>query len=300
MNLVKQCVFSTWYLASLPLRRQAAIMRSRLQTEPVRALFYHRVADKVPNAWTLSTRAFTQQIDWLRKRFDVVSLAEARHRIAHGRNHVPTACITFDDGYAENCQFALPLLLRLRLPFTYFVSTRHVLENRPFPHDIQAGHSLEPNSIAQIRQLAAAGVEIGGHTRNHISLGGPLTREELVDEIVGCKNDLEQIISRHVPYFAFPYGQPKDLSTEAFRIAYEAGFDGVCSAYGGYNFPGLDPFHIRRFHADPQFVRFKNWLTIDPRKLSQHEAFDAGDYRNSSTRSNGQRETIEPVVIGAD
>ena len=43
----------------------------------------------------------------------------------------------------------------------------------------------------------------------------------------------------------------------AFRVAYEAGYDGVCSAYGGYNFPGDDPFHLRRIHADPEFIRLQ-------------------------------------------
>ena len=64
-------------------------------------------------------------------------------------------------------------------------------------------------------------------------------------------------------------------------MAYEAGYRGVCSAYGGYNFPGDDPFHLKRFHADEQFIRFKNWMTIDPRKLRMHEDFDPGDYRDA-------------------
>ena len=53
--------------------------------------------------------------------------------------------------------------------------------------------------------------------------------------------------------------------------ALEAGFDGVCSAYGGYNFPGDDPFHLRRIHGDPETIRLKNWLTLDPRKLHTGE-----------------------------
>ena len=40
----------------------------------------------------------------------------------------------------------------------------------------------------------------------------------------------------------------------------------VCSAYGDYNFPGDDPFHIRRIHVD-DMLRLKNWGTIDPRRL---------------------------------
>ena len=56
----------------------------------------------------------------------------------------------------------------------------------------------------------------------------------------------------------------------------------MCSAYGGYNFPGDDPFHLRRFHADPEFIRFNNWMTVDPRKLRMHRDFDPGDYRTNS------------------
>jgi len=73
----------------------------------------------------------------------------------------------------------------------------------------------------------------------------------------------------------------ENLSNAAFRVAVEAGLAGVCSAYGGYNFPGDDAFHLRRFHADCEFVRFKNWLTIDPRKLRMQTDFDPGDYRAS-------------------
>ncbi len=106
-----------------------------------------------------------------------------------------------------------------------------------------------------------------------------LSCDELVDEIVGSKRELETGLDREVRYFAFPYGLHANMSTDAFRVAYEAGFAGVCSAYGGYNFPGDDAFHLRRFHADPEFVRFKNWMTVDPRKVRGQSDFDPGNYR---------------------
>jgi peptidoglycan/xylan/chitin deacetylase (PgdA/CDA1 family) len=130
--------------------------------------------------------------------------------------------------------------------------------------------------------LAEAGVEIGAHTRRHVDLGARLSPDELRDEIVGCKWELEHAIGRDVRYFAFPYGLHANLSTAAFRAAYAAGYRGVCSAYGGYNFPGDDSFHLRRFHADPEFIRFKNWLTLDPRKMRKHRDFDPGDYRSAA------------------
>jgi peptidoglycan/xylan/chitin deacetylase (PgdA/CDA1 family) len=149
----------------------------------------------------------------------------------------------------------------------------------PFPHDVEAGYSLPPNTLQQLRDLAEAGVEIGAHARNHLHLGGGLPGNTLVDEIVGAKHDLESVLHREIRYFAFPFGQRADLSTEAFQIAYSAGFQGVCSAYGDYNFPGDDWFHLRRIHADPELIRMKNWLTIDPRKLRGDKPFEAGEYR---------------------
>jgi peptidoglycan/xylan/chitin deacetylase (PgdA/CDA1 family) len=272
MNPLKQLALTGYYGATLTARRRAAARRAAQQCEPVQILFYHRVAEEHPNDWTMSTRAFAAQINWLRSRFDLVSMAEAQARIAAGRNQRPTVCITFDDGYAENMRFAVPLLLRHGIPFTYFVATDYVLGGRPFPHDVGRGVPLAPNTLDQLRELAAAGVEIGGHTRTHADVAN-LSADQLVHEIAGCKHELEDALDLSVRYLAFPYGQRGNLSTEAFEVAREAGYDGVCSAYGGYNFPGDDAFHLRRIHADPELVRLKNWLTVDPRKVRNQRDF---------------------------
>ena len=291
MNLVKQLALWGYYAASQPARRRAEVDRAARQTEPVRVLFYHRVADRYPNAWTMPTRVFAAQVRWLKERFDIVSLAEAQERIAAGRNRWPTACITFDDGYAENLKFAIPLLVSEGIPFTYFVSTNQVLRGDAFPHDVAAGLPLPPNTVEQLRELAAAGVEIGAHSRSHADLGAGLPRQRLLDEIVGSKCELEAALERQINYFSFPTGLIENLSAEAFRIACQAGYRGVCSAYGGYNLPGDDPFHLRRIHADVELVRFKNWLTIDPRKLRRHTDFDPGDYRGAKPAA-----ALEPAI----
>ncbi len=281
IDTCKSQLLGLYYLATLPQRRWATLDRTRQKTVPAMVLFYHRVADSHPNGWTISTVRFRRQIAWLRERFDIVSLEELQRRIAAGVNDRPTACITFDDGYADNCRIALPWLMDEKIPFTYFVSTLHMQLGKPFSHDIAAGRPLPPNSIEQIQELAAAGVELGAHTRTHADLGKLQSQQQLRDEIVGSKEDLEAILGQPVRYFAFPFGLPENMSTAAFRIAYQAGFQGVCSAYGGYNHPGDDPFHIRRIHGDPQWSRFCNWLTIDPRKLNEGLQFKPGEYRNS-------------------
>jgi peptidoglycan/xylan/chitin deacetylase (PgdA/CDA1 family) len=285
MPSLREIALASYYVATRGTRRRAAAERAAQFREPVRILFYHRVADHSPNPWTMSCKSFARQMEWLRTRYDLVTLAEAQSRIASGRNSRPTACITFDDGYSENHLFAIPLLLKNHIPFTYFVATDFITRGVPFPHDAALGRPLAVNTWTQLRELAAAGIEIGAHTRTHADLGPDLHDDEIVDEVVGSKHELERGLDRSVHYFAFPYGQHKNLSASAFRIAAHAGFDGVCSAYGGYNFPGDDAFHLRRFHADEQFIRFMNWMTVDRRKLRLHTDFDPGDYQQSTATS---------------
>ena len=282
MKSWKQLALGTYYLATLSERRRAAVVRAASHCEPVQVLFYHRVADTHPNDWTIGTEAFVCQMKWLLERFDIVGLGEAQQRIASGKNRWPTACITFDDGYHDNCHTAIPWLIDNDIPFTYFVSTDHVLAGKPFPHDVRAGLELRPNDLDDLKSLSAAGVEIGAHSRSHANIAGPLRDGQLEDEIAGSKHELERALGIDVRYFAFPFGMPENLSPEAFRVAWNCGYRGVCSAYGGYNFPGDDSFHLRRIHGDPEMTRFVNWLTVDPRKLRSPIHFDPGNYAQTS------------------
>jgi len=261
----KRLGLSAYYHSMLPWRALAAARAQAADRSPVMVLFYHRVADHTPNAWTISRAGFAGHMAWLRKHFDLVSLDEAQRRVRDG-NHRPGVCITFDDGYGENLDYALPLLMAEGIPCTYFVATRHVLEGIPFPHDVALGKPLRPNTRGELRDLAAAGVEIAAHTRSHADLGLIRDREQLMDEVVECKHELETALDWPVRFFSFPYGLHANLSSEAFAMARDAGYHAVCSAYGGYNFPGDDSFHLQRIHADNDLIRLKNWLTVDPRK----------------------------------
>jgi len=280
LDSCKPPMHGLYYLATLPQRKSAAAKLRSNQRVPVMVLFYHRVADEHPNGWTISTEAFRRQMEWLAERFDVVSLREAQSRISSEKNDRPTVAITFDDGYSDNCATAIPYLLERQLPFTYFVTTENVTKGQPFSHDVERGCPLAPNSIDELREMAAAGVEIGAHTITHPDLGSITDDEVLYREIVEPKRELESLLECPVRYFAFPFGLPENMSTTAFEMAFQAGYWGVCSAYGGYNLPGEDSFHLQRIHGDPEWARFRNWLTVDPRKLKQKRLFQPGDYRS--------------------
>jgi peptidoglycan/xylan/chitin deacetylase (PgdA/CDA1 family) len=267
MPLWKQLLLSLYYDATCPLRawnRRRWALQGRL---PAIVLFWHRIADDRANAWTMSNSLFVRQIRWLQKRFTFVSLEEAQRRIRAGCNREPCISITFDDGYADNCRQAVPWLIENRIPFTYFVTLQNILTGEPFPDDLAMGLPLAPNNLEQLRTMASAGVEIGAHTFTHADLGAISDRQVLHHEVIAAREELQKALDRPVRYFAVPYGLHANLSRVVFALSETAGYAGVCSAYGGYNFPGDDPFHLQRIPADDAMIRLKNWVTIDPRKL---------------------------------
>jgi peptidoglycan/xylan/chitin deacetylase (PgdA/CDA1 family) len=231
---------------------------------PISILFYHRVAEDM-NPWTIRFKDFERQIDWLQDHFEFVSLADAQERLANGFNDEPCVSMTFDDGYAENCMQAIPLLLERRIPFTYFVTWQNVRDQIPFPHDVARGRPLPVNTVDSIRALAEMDVEIGSHTMTHPDIAKLSDPADLQREIVESKAQIEAAIGKPVRYFAFPYGLKRNLTSAAFELGRRAGYRGLCSAYGGYNHVGANPFHLQRFHGDPDLEYLKTWLDFDPR-----------------------------------
>jgi len=268
MKTIIEFAIEAYRVSTGPIRQQRESNLRRDGKMPLSVLFYHRIADSHPNDWTMTTSQFGAQIDWMGENAKFVSLEEIQQRIEAGHNESKCVHITFDDGYAENCDFAIPLLIERQIPFTYFVSLDFIQTGRAFPHDAAAGQPLTPNSIEQIKEMAAAGIEIGAHTRNHPDLGKVTDPETLFDEVVTSTRELAELIEQPVRYFAFPFGLPENLNGDVFDLLAEEGLLGVCSAFGAYNFPSQDPFHIRRIHGDPEIARLKNWLSLDPRKLN--------------------------------
>ncbi|MCX7669270.1 MAG: polysaccharide deacetylase family protein, partial [Anaerolineae bacterium] len=229
-------------------------------------LTYHRVADDRATPWTMSNRMFARQIEWLAPRFDLVSMEEAQRRLRAGDNDRTAVCITFDDGYADNCQAAIPLLVRRQIPCAYFVTLGNVLDGAPFDHDLKLGRPAQPNTVEQLRAMADAGIEIGSHGYEHVDMGRIADPREIQRQVLVSGLRIGKLLGRTVRYFAFPFGHGEHLSPAAVAAARQAGYEGVCSCSGGYNFPGQDPFLLARIPMDDSMSFLKNCVTVDPRK----------------------------------
>ncbi|MES2015529.1 MAG: polysaccharide deacetylase family protein [Pseudomonadota bacterium] len=92
---------------------------------PLSILIYRRVRAE-PDALfpdSVDARRFAQHLRLLRRWFQVLPLAQAARRLRERTLPSRAACITFDGGYAEYADVALPLLQRFGLPATFFVAT---------------------------------------------------------------------------------------------------------------------------------------------------------------------------------
>lgn len=267
MNRWKRYLLPLYYYTTWPIRQGYAWIAACQGRCPIAVVVFHRVADDGATPWTCPTKVFRRHIQWLAQHFELISLAEVQRRLQQQRSHRPAVHITFDDGYADNCRFALPWLLEQKIPCTYFVTVEQIRTGRPFPHDQALGYGFAPHRPEELRRLAEAGLEIGCHSYTHRNLGPLRDPAALQKEIVQARCELEQIVGGPVRYFAFPFGHPEHLNPEAFAWLWRAGYQAACSAYGVYNLPGRDPFHIRRIPADGSLPRLKNHLFFDPRKF---------------------------------
>lgn len=220
-----------------------AVLRARRPGAPV--LCYHdvRATDSTSGdpGLHLPLAHFIAQMEWLAARFAVVPLAELRVRQRQGRSLKGLAVVTFDDGYTGVLDHAIPVMTRLRIPCTIFVTGQAPAHPAPFWWDWPALSSIAtdpayrerllvewrgdreriaqamavttwdapadclPADWAALRRARSDLVEIGAHTMSHRNLV-VLSDTELREELVGCADAIEAGVGVRPQSFAYPYG----------------------------------------------------------------------------------------------
>lgn len=102
-----------------------SLLASALSGGRLLVLIFHRVLESPDplRGGEVDTATFRWQMQLLREHFNVLPLDQAIDGIADGSLPRRAACITFDDGYADNVSLALPILKELGLPATFFIAT---------------------------------------------------------------------------------------------------------------------------------------------------------------------------------
>lgn len=189
---------------------------------------------------------FAQQMRWLRgSGRRLVSLDElADHMDRQTPLEDGTVAVTFDDGFDVTVRNAVPVLAKFGVPATMFLlsdrfgASNDWMEGRGFPR-------RPILSDAAARDLLAAGVAVGSHTRTHPRLP-EIEGEQIDDEIRGSKVSLEDRMGRAVDHFAYPYGRYDERARQAVQ---RAGYRTACSTRSGFNRLGEDRFTLRRIEV---------------------------------------------------
>ena len=168
-----------------------------------------------------------------------VSLRELLHARDEGRARGLVG-LTFDDGYADFLEHAVPLLEKHRMTGTLYV----VAGRMGGANDWDDGPRLPIMDADQVRAVAAAGHEVGSHTMTHPRLAGA-EPADLAREVTQSRRVLEEVLQAEVPGFCYPYGSYDAVAAEAVRAA---GYDHACVT-GDYD-PG-DRFTLPRCYVAP-------------------------------------------------
>lgn len=123
------------------------------------------------------------------------------------------AALTFDDGYADNLEHGVPALASEGA-----VGTVYVVVSQIGKGDGRFAGAARMLTLAELRDLQAAGWEIGSHTLTHPRLCD-LDRASQRREIVDSKARLEDLIGTPVRSLAYPYGLYGETT---LRLAEEA------------------------------------------------------------------------------
>ncbi|MEU6528918.1 polysaccharide deacetylase family protein [Streptomyces sp. NPDC046928] len=212
-------------------------------TGSVPILMYHAVADAPAaaiRALSVTPAAFAGQMDVLAERaFTPVTPA----RLAQAWRGGPAlprrpVLITFDDGYHGVHRHALPVLRRHGFPAGVFVTTGWLRG----PHEIHEAALDTMLDWDEVGELAAAGLEIGGHSHTHPQLD-QLPDDRLSYEVERCREIISHRIGSSPTSFAYPYGYSDRRVRRAVR---GAGFTQSLAVGNALADPGQGPFALRR------------------------------------------------------
>ena len=229
----------------------------------VPVFLYHSVADDAPPwlaPFTVSPRTFAEHLDMIADSgLEVIPLRQLVAALRGGPPPPPrSAVLTFDDGYADFASTVAPLLAARGLPATLYVTTG-ALRGAERPSGGAPFPSMETLSWAQVAELDAAGVEIGGHTMTHPQLD-TLPLKSVRQEVTGCKRQIEDALGHPVDSFAYPHG----YSSRAVRaVVREAGWTSGAAirAASAFSSEGDDPLRFARLmvRADTGRADFALW-----------------------------------------
>lgn len=175
-------------------KKPMAMVYNQFDT-PIVILLYHRCAvlETDPQLLAVTPENFAHQVKWLKERYPILRFDEPWDSVRE-----PSVVLTFDDGYWDNYAYAVPILERLQVPATIFVSTERIGTGKePWCDDVERIVLLNDNLLGakihlDLRKQGEMNVFIADedvrrdlyyHVHDAVRLMQPSEREEVLTEI---------------------------------------------------------------------------------------------------------------------
>ena len=219
------------------------------QTLTVPILLYHHISeDQTGNRYYVSPTVFETQMKWLSDHhYQAITTSQLADVIVYG-GQIPErpVVITFDDGDQDVVTNALPILQKYG-----FIATDYIIVSWVGATGYVTGD--------QIKQLSAAGWEIGSHTMSHIDL----TKKEdsLAYEIRNSLVELEKDYGVKVRSLSYPFGVIDDkIVTYTSHAGYSSAVGlGTDVKQGLSDIFYLTRMEVRQEYSMDQFIALLPW-----------------------------------------
>ena len=219
-------------------------------------LNYHQVEPKDGNPLTLWPEQFEAQMEYLAAEgYTTITIDEMMDALENGTS-LPekSVIITFDDGYADNYEYAYPILKKYGFKATIFLI-----------YDLT---NTYPNYLTwdQVAEMKASGlIHFESHTMTHANLAELTSVDELRHEIADSHDLLSEKLGYDMHYIAYPGGR---VNEEIERITSAAGYRGGFTVHYGLSTPAEGRYQMDRipiFGANMHtLTRFKLRLAFAP------------------------------------
>lgn len=205
----------------------SVVLRPVAPTPPQPAaciLMYHRMTshgafDPWLDDWNVAPRSFERHVAALAETSEFLFVRELTARLARPESiSKPLVCLTFDDGFRNFHDEALPVLRRYGAKATVFVVTGYVGTDRPMPFDrwgVRHHARTRPDAWlplgwSEIEACARSGVvELGSHSHRHAN-GSHCSADEVRDEAERSREVLRRRLGDdHATSYAYPYGSTR-------------------------------------------------------------------------------------------
>ena len=234
-----------------------------------RVLMYHAVCPppENPNKIVTSPGLFEAQMRYLRRRrLRGVSMKELL-RADRAGNTRGLIGLTFDDGYENFLQDALPVLERFGFSATVFMVAGMLGGENRWEFRFDPRPRMQLLTVEGVREVAARGMEVGSHSMTHPKLNH-LESEALEDEVGGSRQVLSEILGEGVDGFSYPYGFIDGASVRAVR---RANYAYACAVVvrveqSGYDLPRITV-------AEDRLPKFAAKLEIYPQYAAAKSAY---------------------------